>query len=301
MNRCSQVIADACTSMLARLVQKSKPIQIDHLTFNASMKNLILTDPAISINITDEAQFEVYESSGGMPVPDGPAISTARLSDFFLGASRVRKQYDNVLKIKESCGNSAWMLVSAYYCAYFASVELSKLFGKINMSFDRSDVELVRSKAAGVACAQFFENRKTNFSGAEFAGKIIFRSVGDRPHVAAWQNMRKVLRPLFQDYAWLDASLYMQLISDDDYSPSEIRNAWNYKRADYFGMAGEIKAAEFKKLVGNPAGAHAWLIRRSGRIDPLDPCIVAVLCEALAPAVIEASKKAGNIVRQVAD
>lgn len=99
---------------------------------------------------------------------------------------------------------------------------------------------------------------------------------------------------------WPDANHYIGLLENPDYSPSRIRNTWNYRRSDYFGNAGETRAREFRKLVGNPEAAALWLKRTSGRMEPLDPCIIAVLCEALTGAVADAGRRAGELVTQAA-
>jgi hypothetical protein len=301
MHRCSQVVADACTAALAKLITRSGALFLEQLTFNASLKRLMLSDPKISINIVSATTFEIVEMSGPLIISDSTAIASARLSDFFLGACRAQNQYQNVLKLKNAGGNSAWVLVSAYYAAYFASIELSKLFNKISMSLDSEDLTEMRIKAAGPNHAAFFETGNMNFVGHEFAGKIVFNSVGTRPHAAAWQNALHSLRPIWGALGWDDAESYLALLDDANCSPSAVRNVWNYKRADYFGSPGEKRSAEFRKLIGNPPGAHAWLKQRRGLVEALEPCVVAVFYEALTPAVIDASRRAAALLKQEAE
>lgn len=296
MNRCSQVLADKCTTTLANFIQLSRPIQIDRLTFNTSFKYLILNDPNISVQITNPTSFEVFESSHGLIVPNGPAISEARLSDFLVGSTRVRKQYETVLQLRNSGTSAAWLLVSTYYCAYFACIELCKIVNRTALSFEEDDLASLAVKAVGADHAQFFINGNANFVGVEHAGKIVFRSVGTKPHQAAWENACHALRLVLGSKGWPDANQYITLLTD--YSPSRIRNTWNYRRSDYFGSAGEQRAREFRKLVGNPEGSAAWLKRTGGLVEPQDPCIVAVLCEALTAAVSDAAIRAGELVRQ---
>ncbi|WP_143474192.1 hypothetical protein [Limnohabitans sp. JirII-31] len=271
------------------------------MTFNGSLKYLMLCDPSISVVITGASSFEIYESSLGMIVPNGPAISQARLSDFLLGVTRVRKQYEDVLRLKACGASAAWLLVSTYYCAYFACVELGKIMNRIPMSLEDSDLYSLACKAVGTDHAAFFAAKHTNFVGSEHAGKLIFRSIGTKPHQAAWENALYVLRQVLGGKGWTDANYYIDLLENAELSPSRIRNTWNYRRPDYFGNSGERQASEFKKLVGNSPGATEWLKRTKGLVAPLDPCIVAVFCEALASAISDAGHRAGELVRQAGD
>lgn len=300
MNRCAQVLADSCTAELAKFIENSQPIQIDRLTFNASLKYLLLNDAEISIEISSPTIFQAYEADQDIVIPNGPAISHARLSDFLLGANRVRKQYETVLKLRDSGAATAWVLVSAYYCAYFACIEICKLANRIAISFEADELDTLRLRTGGPHHAKFFEGGQTNFVGRVSGGKIIFTPAGTKPHSAAWENAQYALKQILGEKGWPDANYHIALLTNPDCSPSRIRNTWNYRRADYFGQTGENRASEFRKLVGNSDGATAWLKRTGGRIQPLDPCIVAVLCETLASAVSDAGRKAGDLVRQAA-
>lgn len=301
LNRCAQVLADTCTGVLADFIVKSQPIHIDRLTFNSSLKYSLLNDPKISVEIKNDGGFDIFESNLGIVVPNGPAISEARLSDFLLGSMRVRKQYEAVKHQKNSGGPAAWLLVSAYYCAYFACIEMCKLINRIALSFEDDEIQLLRSKAVGPGFAKFFAAGQTNFVGSEHAGKIVFRSVGSKPHAVAWENALHAVRHVLGTKEWVDAKIYIDLLSDPECSPSRIRNTWNYRRSDYFGQIGEHRAREFRSLVGNHQGASNWLRRTAGKTGALDPCVIAVLCETLGGAVAQAGQRAGELVRQASE
>jgi len=294
-------LADACTKNFAELVQRAGPIRIDHLTFNASFKYSFINDPAIAVAITGQNQFEVYESEHGLVLPDGPAISEARLSDFLLGFTRVRKQYETVIRMRDAGVSAAWLLVSTYYCAYFACIELSKSMGRISLSLEEDELAGLKLKAAGPFFNQFFQSGSSNFVGIARAGKLVFSAVGTKPHSAAWNNALLVFRQSLGAKGWPDANHYIHLLSNDDCSPSRIRNAWNYRRSDYFGQPGEVRAREFRRLVGNQAGTTGWLARTAGRTEALDPCIVAVLAESLAFAVCDAGRRVSALVSGAAE
>lgn len=298
MDRCSQVIADKCTSLIADLIKQSHPVALDRLSFGTSLKYLVLNDPSISVEITSPTSFDAYESQHGLVIANGPALSQARLSDFFLESIRVRKQYEAVLKLKDAGAPAAWLLISAYYCAFFACIELCKLLNRVSFGMEDDDLATLRTKATGPYKAQFFAATQNNFVGIDYAGKLQFRSSGAKPHAAAWESALLALRSLYAPKGWPDANRLLDLLSEAEYSPSRIRNTWNYKRSDYFGSLGETKGSEFKKLVGNPEGTAAWLARGRGRLNAQEPCIIAVLCEVLAAAVIDAARRGGELLRQ---
>ena len=299
MNRCAQTLADHCIRGLATYLGQCGPIQIDRLTFNSSLKYLLINERKISIEISAPNRFEAYEGDHGLVVPNGPAISEARLSDFILGSARVRKQYEAVLRMKDERGvPAAWLLVSAYYCAYFACIELCKLVDRISVSFEPEELGSLKYKAVGKDHAAFFASGQMNFVGAEHAGKLVFNAVGAKPHAAAWSNALIAMRHVFAGKGWPDAGHYIAMLEDVDCSPSKIRNTWNYRRSDYFGKLGESEAREFRSLIGNHKGATAWLDRKKGKTKPLDPCGVAVLCEVLSSAVSDAGQRAGVLISQ---
>lgn len=296
-NRCAQALEDKCTSLLAKHIENSRSLCLGSPTYRHSLKYLLLNDRIISVEINDPCEFEAFEFHGGMIAANGPALSEARVSDFVLGARRVKAQYEAVLKMKKSGVNSAWLLVSAYYCAFFASLEISKLFNRISLSLDSDDIDALRAKATGERHADFFTAGASNFVGYERAGKLIFKSIGTKPHVAAWENCRHVLKQVLSHRDWPEAKRYLCILTDDKYSPSRIRNLWNYKRSDYYGDAGEHMGDSFKKLIGNPIGSSHWIMGKTTRIDELDPCIIPVLCEPLTAAVVESAKRAISLAR----
>ncbi|HEY6096104.1 MAG TPA: hypothetical protein VIU93_14235 [Gallionellaceae bacterium] len=260
----------------------------------------MLNDPLISIEINDESEFALFELHGGILAPNSAALSEARVSDFLLGATRVKKQYETLVQMKDAGASSAWLLVSAYYCAFFACIEISKLFNRMSFGLDSDDIESLKSKASGSQYVSFFEKNHSNFVGFERAGKLVFRAIGSKPHVAAWDNGLYSLKQIFSSKGWPEVNQCIAILESADHSPSKIRNVWNYKRSDYYGASGEQLALEFKKLVGNLDGSGKWLARNVSQIGALDPCIIPALCEPLAAAVINASHRAGNLLKQAA-
>lgn len=283
--------------LLANLVSVSSPVGHDKLNYAASFKHLLLNDPYISVEVESPTSFAVYQLEGGLISSTSSAIASARVADFLLGAVRVKKQYEDLEKMKAAGTGAAWLLISAYYCAFYACVEISKLFKRIPLSFEIDDLKTLAYKATGPAHGVFFSQAPNNFVGHLRAGKIIFNSIGTKPHAMAWENMAIALKKVFEKKDWAEVGKYQLLLSVADYSPSKIRNTWNYKRSDYYGKTGDSLGIEFRKLIGNPDGAQAWLDRRASNIQALDPCIVIVLCEFLANAVINTAQRTNSLLQ----
>lgn len=299
MGRISEVISERCSKALSDLARRSGPLTLETLTFNTTLKFSICQDARIAVDILDDSSFEVYEIEYGDPVENSKVLPEARLSDFFLGAARVKRQYDTVIQLRDS-SNSAWLLVSAYYSAFFACIELTKMFGRISFSVDESDMNDLRVKSTGASHAAFFSKGHSNFVGTERAGRLRFNAIGTQPHFFAWDNASKVVKSIFQDKNWADATNFVAMLDSKDCRPSKIRNNWNYKRVDYFGVAGDTRAKEFRKLVGNPDGTQAWIEQRGSNPGELEPCVVVIMAETLSSAVIKASQRGKEIVKTLA-
>ncbi|WP_156924323.1 hypothetical protein [Derxia gummosa] len=296
MNRFSQFIADTCVSTLANLASKTEAMNLKTLNANSSLKYNLIMDPYITVEITDRTSFSVFEQKQGIVIPNGPALSEARIADFLLGAQRVKKQYEAVSSMRSGRFPSAWVIVSAYYCAYFACIELCKLNDRISISFEEDELASLKQKALGPGHADFFQDPQQNFVGSSYAGKLRFKAIGTKPHAIAWENAHITIRKIFEKKEWLDATYYTKLLSDPEQSPSRIRNIWNYRRSDYFGATGEDHAREFRSIIGNHDGAYAWTRRKAGSTYPMDPCVIAAFCEALSLAILDAYDRAISIL-----
>lgn len=296
MSRCGGVIEDCCVRKLIEQLElaSSEGVNFDSLSYKDCLKYTILNDPIVRVDIVSSSQFEVYEFAGGVINSPSGTLAAARICDFLLGATRVRRQYEDLCFMSTGTASSAWLLVTAYYCAFFASVELSKVFGRYSLGLDLSDLEVLKYKAVGSGCAEFFGADNRNFVGVERAGKLVFSSSGDRPHVEAWRNCGRIFRSALHGKGWPEVVRYIDLVNREGGTPSHVRNAWNYKQVDYFGDLGERLGKDFRKLVGSPVGADSWLLDRRGKIALLDPCIIPVVCELLSGVVINAEDRLRN-------
>lgn len=289
MERASQLLSDLCVKTLAS-AKSDLPNSFSNydLSYKNSFKFSILHQAQIKIETKSPTSFSIFEGETDLPIANGQIISEARFTDFLLGASRVKTHYQDLMKAKEAHLSSAWLLVTAYYCSFFACLELLKITDRIQLGLDSDDLKIMQPRTTGVDKAAFFQGNTLNFVGKVQANKIIFESNGSKPHANAWQQLSIALGTIYKSKSWVEIESIQRLLSEPMHNPSRVRNNWNYKRADYYGKTGEAFGISFRKLIGNQRGASEWLVRNGAYAAPDDSCRIAALCEYLAPAIIDA-------------
>lgn len=289
MERSSQVLSDFCVKKLAAAQDSSlESLEIQSLSYKHSLKYSILHQGQIKIEIKSATSFAIFEGESDVPTADGQIIAEARLTDFLLGANRVKTHYQDLIKAKDAHVSSAWLLVTAYYCCFFSCIELLKFNNHIQLGFDPDDLSLLEPRATGPEKAAFFQGNTLNFVGRIKANKIVFESNGSKPHTSAWFQLKILIESLFGTKSWQETDMLCKILLNPILNPSRVRNNWNYKRADYFGATGEQFGIPFKKLLGNSKGAAEWLIKNGATANADDSARIAALCELIAPSIIDA-------------
>jgi hypothetical protein len=293
MQRTSQAISDALVrTYIDSRNNISQSYQDRKSSYKQSFKYALLNDNQINLFASSASEFQVFEGEFDIPTASEAAISEARYTDFMLGALRVKTQYDDLIKAKASGVSSAWLLVTAYYCCFFACIEILKMHNKFLLSFDDEDISKLHDRLTGTFKSDFINNNKNmNFIGSLYAGRIKFSSSGTKPHKIAWIQLQKILQDFFENRQnWDETTTINTILSTPSLNPSRIRNTWNYKRPDYFGATGENINSQFKKLIGDDSSSNKWLIANSHLAIPDDGCRIASLCEILAHSVIDARR-----------
>lgn len=273
-----------CVTAIANLAECSSRTDYSRVTFNDGLKYSILHDPLVEVIVESPTSFSISERIDGDLIISGPSISEGRLVDFVLGAKRVKAQYDNLLASRESNVNTGWLIVTAYYSAFFAAIEIARLYGYFPMSLADEDVRYLELKLTGNTdiIRRFSGSRPKNFVGEVSGNKIIFRASGDKPHVAAWDQIRKhVFKDMVDSTGWVEAVILMNFLSGDRSwkNPSELRNEWNYKRADLFAKTS--RGIQFRKIIGNADGGLKWLAQTKHADEESQISILAALVETL--------------------
>jgi hypothetical protein len=205
-------------------------------------------------------------------------FSECLYTDFYYGYERILKQ-NNCLPVllKENNTPTAWALVTAYYSAFFAAIEIGKILGRLNTYLEQSH------------CSQIQGNSSHSFQGKLDAGNYLgsarldthqgyvmirFNSSGERPHLMAWKNLSEMFsisegRSL-SSTRQQQVKLFKEIISNDSKSrwptPSEVRNQWNYSKTNYYGSLGEEYANVFAKQALSKKACYSWAANK--RLSP---------------------------------
>jgi len=206
-------------------------------------------------------------------------FSECLYTDFYYGYERITTQNNclPVLLKKENNTPTAWSLVTAYYSAFFAAIEIGKILGRLNTYLERSH------------CYQIQGNSSNSFQGGLEAGNYLgaarlgthqgdviirFNSSGERPHQMAWKNLSDMIPntegKILSSARQQQIKLFKEIISNDSKSrwptPSEVRNQWNYTNANYYGSLGEEYASVFAKHALYKNGCYSWAANK--RLSP---------------------------------
>lgn len=290
-------LEDSCVAAIARLAEISQRTDYSRITYNDGLKYSILHDPLVEVTVESPTSFSISERIDGDLILEGPSICEGRLVDFVLGAKRVKAQYDNLLASKNSNVNTGWLIVTAYYSAFFAAIEMARLHGLLPMSLASEDIRTLLSKMSGPSnlTQQFAGSPPQNFIGEVSGNKIIYRSSGAKPHVAAWDQVRKhVLKGVVDKTGWIEAAILIYFLSGERSwkPPSELRNDWNYKRADLFIK--NNRGIQFRKLIGNADGGQKWLMQIKHADEENQISILAALAETLCTPITKSLERARN-------
>lgn len=282
MGRVTGYISNELESRLTRLIEISgiEEITTSNLSYKDGLKYAILHDPFIELSSTGIAGFEAKVNNGNV-------IAEAIVKDFIMGHERRSEQHSTLLKlIKEQKDyNPAWPLITAYYCAFFCALDISKILSRVNINFNPADMEVIRQKTkgnlTGLASA-------TNFTGvvSPECMKIKFMSTASKPHKYAWDNLyHALIKGAISDHEdWTELSTIKNILNGEKNweLPSAVRNTWNYSNPLLFNKKGVEVGVEFTKIAGKFDSAEYWLSSNmsSGGMSH-HAASIALLCEIL--------------------
>ena len=262
------LLKNAIVKRLAEL-DYQRPSDIEIPTAAHSIKSSILNSYA-DVQIKHHHSFEVTMTCR--------QFAECLYADFYHGYERILTQ-NNCLPalLNENNTPAAWSLVTAYYSAFFAAIEIGKILGRLNTHIEQSQCSQIQGSSNN-----FFQGRLEagNYLGAARLGThqdeviIRFNSSGERPHQMAWKNLSDVFPNTdgknLSSARQQQIKLFKEIISNDSKSrwptPSEVRNQWNYSNANYYGSLGEEYASVFAKHALCKNSCYSWAATK--RLSP---------------------------------
>lgn len=280
-------VISTCATKQIQLVLDDVALSLSpELLSTDGLKQVILEDPFVEVTALGKGRFKAVANNSNL-------FKEAVLRDFYCGYIRVCAQYETLKSLKSAKLAPPWDLTTAYYCAFFSAIELLRLQGTYQVSFDGEDFSSLLKKCVGNV--GLLENSQ-NYTGklSSCGEEIIFNSSASRPHQAVWRNLHEVITfPMSLKYPdWKELhTLNLIFSGKKNWSrPSDVRNNWNYARSEFYSKLGQPLAAEFYSLIENSSSACQWLERSmssppSGKSHATS---VAVVCEVLSCSVISA-------------
>ena len=201
-------------------------------------------------------------------------------NDWCQGAKRVQR-HDASLAVLGEARNTprAWVVVTAYYSAFFAANELARAMGRFSIYFDEDATNQLRAQSVG----------SHDLEHGTYAGVVLLspggvmlrlRKAGGRPHVLAWRVLSEqgagLLRRASSEAI---TRIFLRFIGAAQHDgatwplPSVTRNQWNYGKPDLYGKAGDELAKNMASILHNRDAAYKWC--RARRMQKSDANIVA--------------------------
>ncbi len=222
---------------------------------NGGVKECILAGNGVDVTVLDEKSFSVNIQA--------ERYYEALATSFFYSYEKISRQrvaLDLLIADKKSPG--AWMLVTAYYQAFYAAIELSRLMGIYNTSLDQnhlSRINEINKSSQKLSCDGVFVGSVDYLGPLSNAITIRFsKNSKTKPHSLAWSNLRSQLNKndLIKNTDIIRQSRILTLkeIIDEKLNrnwptPSILRNDWNYALLDAYSNAGDEKTSKLRYVL----------------------------------------------------
>lgn len=191
------------------------------------------------------------------------------LSELHFGSVRIDAQCKNVDILKKQGAQPAWIIVTAYYAAYFMAVEISKASGRFVLNLNNEDLTaLLKASPAEEKKNITIESNNTFFvlvEHGEFQNQVKLRLTksGAKTHQMTWTNFKSILGGIknIDDQRFIYLDLIKNVLTSEANGwelPSNIRNDWNYSSSSYFGSKGIELAKTFSSIISSSKSTFAW-------------------------------------------
>lgn len=270
-------IAQIPLSHLAAIGFKSSDKPKEYKYSNTLKKSLVDQHINKDINIISAGILEISIS-----VDD---YISAVFNDLYFGTIRINEQCKNVDQLIKAPSQAAWVLVTAYYAAYFMASDIAKASGRFIVNFGEEELRELLSQTSSPSVVVPIESHNTFFIVAEhgdMTGDILLRmrKVAAKPHQVVWSNFNDIVNKVkIDDRRLKHLSLLKSILSSSAdinagwEQPSRVRNTWNYSQVNYFGSQGNELAKTFTSIIKSESSTFRWA--DSNILKPTDANITA--------------------------
>ncbi|HCG5955196.1 TPA: hypothetical protein NJ081_003658, partial [Vibrio parahaemolyticus] len=257
---------------------KLSPTPGDSYSFKDTIKQKLLDEG-------EDFSFTFHENRSFQVDIKCETYKKALFSDYFFGRARIVEQINSLNNLIDKKNQVAWVLITAYYSAFYMSNEISKLFGTYITNFSLADMKNLFSRSDGHIPNRFINLEQSSFSyqvkvtHSDYDGYVTlsFYPKSPRPHVEVWKNLTEVVSKLDVCDRNLHYKTLLLNICDTDNDrwqiPSKIRNDWNYTFANYYSETGCSLGDVFYKNIRDKSATFSWGNKRD--IQPHEQNVVA--------------------------
>lgn len=212
-----------------------------------TLKEILLTGEGVDVTIFSEREFELKISER--------LYSKIIATDFYFSYQKVQKHMKSFLGPSVKHLPETWLIVGAYYSAFYSAIELSRLFGIYNLylkkehcnsiaSYVAGDNKIDRGNYIGVVSADIDKYISIRFSSKEKSP----------PHELAWSNLLNILNKHnindVRDTKVEILKLCKSILNSSSTmisTPNNVRNDWNYSfpnaySADFCSDLADLKS-----------------------------------------------------------
>jgi hypothetical protein len=200
----------------------------------------------------------------------------AIFNDLYFGNMRISEQCKNLEHLLNSNPQPAWVLVTAYYAAYFMANDISKANGRFVTNISEADfIGILSIQTKSFQETVTVEANNPFFVTVEhgqMSGEIILtlKKSSPKPHQIAWSNFSQIANKIkISDERLTYLTLLKSIISPENSdweTPSAVRNTWNYSQSNYFGEKGEEIGKTFSSIIKSPKSTFNWA--RNNNLKP---------------------------------
>lgn len=200
----------------------------------------------------------------------------ALFNDLYFGNKRIVEQCKNLEYLLGSNAQPAWVLVTAYYAAYFIVNDISKANGRFVMNLSGDEF-------LGILSTQplSFQNTITveannpffvTVEHSDMSGEILVKlnKSSPKPHKIAWSNFSQIINKIKIDDARIAyLSLLKEIVSSEGSpweNPSAVRNVWNYSYSNYYSEKGNDVGRVFLSIIRSSGSTFRWA--RNNNLKP---------------------------------
>jgi len=263
----SDFLANKCHKQLIK-IGVSKRDLVFVIDEGYLLKSLILNGNSVDIRVVADNEFLVE-------IQDNIYYSSLSVSYRYSKYKVERQGYLINTILSDQNSPMVWAMISAYYLSFYAALEIMRVSGRHQMHFYPEMINDINSNNISGSSLTNHGDYTGQFLDVDAGGtvSISFKRTGNRPHSSCWKNISDILKSSeirqIQDIRRRRELQVLKNMVDqnfvDSFNPNDIRNHWNYSKADAYSFENDSIFDIFKNIFENKVCDTNWI---TGNIIP---------------------------------